>query len=108
MIPIIEGLINAEKEAEKIIADARERVQTERSELESREQSILQEARRSADARLQQSVNEARLEAEARYSTAVLKAKAEADQFIGGSRAELAATVDAVVTEICRSQLERA
>lgn len=106
MIPIIRDLLAAEKEAERIIGDARERVEQERSELEAEEQAHLQEARKFADARVSEETAQARSEGQAKYEAAREQARAAVTEFLAENDEEIESVVREIAEYVCRPEMD--
>ena len=106
MVPIIQSLLDAENQAEQIIAVARERVQQERSEWEREEQTRLREATLAAENRVQAELESARADAQTRRDQATRRLSVLADEYAAQNREAIERAIEDVVREICRPELE--
>ena len=106
MIPIIRDLLDAEKEAERIVGEAREQVQKERTEVESEEQSRLQEARKAASVRIEEELSQARSEEQARFAAAREQAHSAVEEFLAENDDQIERVVRDIVGYVCRREAD--
>lgn len=106
MISIVRDLLDAEKEADKIVNEAREQVQTERSDIAATEQIQLQAARKAGDERIRNHAREVHKEGQARLAAARKQANDAVSQFLVDSADQIDLVVNEVVAYICRSEVD--
>lgn len=96
MNEIVDEVIKAEQEAEKIVDQAREQVQEERNTLELELNERLKQAKEAAQKLMQETIARAKKEAQQEYSDIITKAEEENKVFLQ----ENADKVDKIIENI--------
>ena len=106
MIPIIQDLLDAEEQAEQIIAAAREQVQREQIAWEGEEQSRFQTTSRAVEDRVQAELTQARDRAKARHTQAIRQSSEMSEEYGSHNKDAIDQATEEVIAEICRPEVE--
>ncbi len=106
MLEVIQEVLEAEKKAEAIIAEARDAVAIAQTRFDADERRRLQAAKSTTDAHVRERVAQIRLEAEQRYEDRLTTARSAMESFLDSHEIEINDTVESVLTVVTQTAIE--
>jgi vacuolar-type H+-ATPase subunit H len=107
MNEIVDEVLKAEQEAEKLVENAREQIQKKRNGLETELADRLKKARDAAQEMIQETITRAKEETQKEYSDIMMKAEAENREFLEKNASKVDKIIENIVHLIITPEYNR-